>query len=516
MQQETGDISESQTRPKTRVPKTRAPKTHVSKNNVAVAVCLVVLCIGVLAKLYLDLPGAGYSDSIALISFVVLGRGYFRLRERFLLTLAAALTLAAFATRPDVIPMIGEALDRAAFLAAFMILLSLLRDGAVTSPSVLSVGRYLTRQPPGRRYIALQTGGHLLGVILNFGCLSLLGPLIQRGTRAGYEEATQQPDGQPALSAESLDMNAKIAAVREQRQISALSRGFSLIIAWSPTAITQAFIPLVLTGVHSGRLAAMGAAATLVLFLAGWLEDRASGARIRARLSTLGQLPVPSPLPFPKMDFLRFALVCFTLAVLALAVILLTGSATVPALMLSAPVVTAVWIWIQNRHLPDSFHATVAHGRQIFARSVPDSSPEALTLSVAGYSGIMAAGLTDAEAVASLLGLDGIPPLAIYLAVTAIVPLASNLAIPPILVVTFLGSLFSALPQLGLDPTILGFALVMGWGLNLTASPFGATSLILARVTGIPGRTLSWRWNGVYSLIFYAVAAIFLTIFSSL
>ena len=84
------------------------------------------------------------------------------------------------------------------------------------------------------------------------------------------------------------------------------------------------------------------------------------------------------------------------------------------------------------------------------------------------------------------------------------------------LVVTFLGSLFSALPELDLDPTILGFALVMGWGLNLVASPFSATSLVLSRVTGIPGTTISWRWNGLYSLISYAIVALFLTVFSNL
>ena len=46
---------------------------------------------------------------------------------------------------------------------------------------MLSLGDYLTRQPPGRRYLAIHTGGHAMGVLLNFGTLSLLGPLIVRG-----------------------------------------------------------------------------------------------------------------------------------------------------------------------------------------------------------------------------------------------------------------------------------------------------------------------------------------------
>lgn len=477
------------------------------ENREIVAISLLLVCGGVLSKLYLDLPHAGSVASMALIAFAVFGWQYFRFREFFLLALAVSLTLAAFMTRADVVPMVGKALDRAAFLAAFMILLALLKDGAVTSPSVLSVGRYLTRQPPGRRYLALQTGGHLLGVILNFGCLSLLGPLIQRGVRA---------EGQGSEN----EAAAEIAAIRERRQMSALTRGFSWIIAWSPTAITQAFVPLVLSGVQAGRMAAMGGAITLVFFLAGWLEDRIRGARIRKKLAALGQLPAPNPLPFPRAEFMKFGAVCLALGLISAGIILSTGSATVPALMLTAPLVTAVWIWLQNMGAHGwalrGWQATRDRGQEIVTESIPKSSPEALTLSVAGYAGIMAAGLTDAPALAALVGLEAVPPLAIYLTVAALVPLASNLAIPSMLVVTFLGSLFSALPQLDLDPTILGFSLVMGWGLNLVASPFSATSLVLSRVTGIPGTRISWRWNGLYSLISYGIVAIFLTVFSKL
>ncbi len=494
-----------------REPEASPIKNDPPQNSEAVAVSLLLLCGGVLAKLYLDLHLGGSLASMALIAFAVLGRPYFRIREFFLLSLAVALTLVALWTRADAFPMIARALDRAAFLAAFMILLALLREGAETSPSVLAVGRYLTRQRPGRRYIAIQSGGHLLGVILNFGCLSLLGPLIQRGARAANRESEARTSGPVDLALEE-----KLAAIREQRQITALSRGFSWIVAWSPTTISQAFVPLVLTGVEPLRMAVLGAVITLFFFLAGWLEDLFRGGRIRARLSALGQLPVASPLPLPKAAFLRFALVCLVLAVLSGAVVVTSGSAIVPALMLTAPLVTAVWIWLQNKGREDGWQATMERGKEIVTRSIPQSSPEALTLSVAGFSGIMAAGLTDAEALAALIGLEGVPPLAIYLTVLALVPLASNLAIPSMLTVTFLGSLFSSLPELGLDPTLLGFSLVIGWGLNLIGSPFSATSLVLSRVTGISGVKLSWRWNGLYSLVSYAVAALYLAVLTSI
>ncbi|MCZ6455518.1 MAG: hypothetical protein O6909_14870, partial [Alphaproteobacteria bacterium] len=72
--------------------------------------------------------------------------------------MAIGLTVAATQLPVD-LPLLAErALNQASFLAAFMILLALLRDGAVTSDAVLGVGRYLTRQPPGRRYAAITVG----------------------------------------------------------------------------------------------------------------------------------------------------------------------------------------------------------------------------------------------------------------------------------------------------------------------------------------------------------------------
>jgi hypothetical protein len=98
----------------------------------------------------------------------------------------------------------------------------------------------------------------------------------------------------------------------------------------------------------------------------------------------------------------------------------------------------------------------------------------------------------------------GCAPVAAYIGVMTLVPLLSNLAIPPMLTVTFLGSLYSALPDSHLEPTLLAASMALGWALNLTASPFGATALILSRITNIPGTTLSWRWNTGFTLAAWA------------
>jgi hypothetical protein len=215
----------------------------------AVAACLSGIALFELAELHLHAAWAGLAAAMLLIAFVVVGQSRLGLRERYLLALAAAATIAALVLSDAPWELMRRGLGQATFLAAFMLLLALLRDGAITSPSVLALGQYLTRRPPGQRYIAIHLGGHALGVVLNFGALSLLGPLIQRGAETDARD------------------NPELAQWRLQRQMSALARGFSWIIAWSPTAVTQALVVSVVAG---SRPLLVGASA--------WSRQRASSS----------------------------------------------------------------------------------------------------------------------------------------------------------------------------------------------------------------------------------------------
>ena len=426
---------------------------------------------------------------------LVAGQRLIGWRERGLLAAALGLTVVAVLSPPAPAALIEQSLQRAAFLAAFMILLALLRVGASRSASVLSLGDYLTRQPPGRRYLAIHTGGHAMGVLLNFGTLSLLGPLIVRGV-----EATRADE--PAA-----------AAVREQRQLSALIRGFSWVIAWSPTAVTQALIPIAIVGADPAALAGMGALAAAAMLPLGWLNDRIVGWRARRRLAREGMLPAGLRRNFPRAAAMRFSLVCLALVGGCATVVLASGAIVIVALMLMAPIVTLAWLWVQARTArragkgPAEGGSYRARVREVVTGSIPRSMPEALTLSTGGYCGLMLAGLLDPASVGAWLQLDRLPAEAIYLLAVAIVPLLSNLAVPPIMTATFFGSFLIGMPGLNLDPTMLGFAFVMGWCLNLTGSPFGATALVLGRATGVRGTLMTWRWNGPFTLVSFALVA---------
>ncbi len=428
-------------------------------------------------------------SAIAFIAFLVTAQGYFGLRERLLQLLAFIAALAAvFLLGAGAVEPIVDDLSRAAYLGAFMMLITALRQGAFGSESVLTIGRYLTSQPPGRRYFALHVGGHLMGVLLNFGAITLLGPLVRRGVDAKRE------DGPPELS-----------EIRLRRQISALSRGFSWFHLWAPTAVSQAVVLSVVPGAKAAVFAGCGVIIALLLLVAGSIEDRATGYRARMRLVGAGlDIHRESAPAFPWTSLVRFLTVGATLIGTAWIVSRVTGLPLVSGIMIAAVPVNILWVLVQM-----SFRMTsVARRMQaLFGTVIPSGSPEAATLGLAGFIGILAATLVDrswlADGIANWLPGPGV----IYLAVSAIIPLCSCIGLPPMMTVTFLAGLLTSLPHLQLDPSILGLSLLVGWALNLTGSPFGASSLLLWRVAGIPGTLHAWRWNGLFTIVSWCVAA---------
>ena len=421
--------------------------------------------------------------------FLALELPALRLRERYLLAMAACAFVIALAFAPDPQTLLWRAAERAAYLGAFIALLSLLRAAAMTSQSVLEVGRFLTRQPPGRRYIAIAAGGHAMGVVLNFGALSLLAPLVQRGARA-----SAGADG------------AALTQLREQRQLSALARGFSWFILWAPTSIGQVVAVAVVSGARAGAVAAAGAAVAFSVVAAGWVEDRFTGQAARRRLGLSGPSASRDAGPAPMREIRRLALIYVVLAATAASAALLTGRSLVDGIMLSAAPATIAWIVAQHMagRGGDGLRTALTG---LYRNALPQGSPEAVTLALAGFVGTVLAGTVPVEALTTHLPADSVPPLALYLGVLTLIPAVSSLGLPPMLTVTFIGALLSKAFGAAIDPNLLALSLVMGWALNLTASPFGATNLILARTTGWPVSTLAFSWNGRFNAIAWTICA---------
>lgn len=454
-----------------------------------------LLCLAVIWATLSGLATAHTAAAVLFVLFCLLGIDRFGLRERVLMVVALLVTAyAVWHLRGGAYGLIVEDLSRGAYLASFMMLMSSLRDGAFRSRSVLKIGHYLTNQPPSRRYFALHVGGHFMGTLLNFSAVSLLGPLILRGARAA-----QGPDSPQELF-----------DIRLRRQISALSRGFSWFNLWAPTAIAQAVILTTVPGSKASIIAPVGLSIAFILLWVGWAEDRFTGERARMRLAKQGfRLSGLEAPPFPGGALIRFLGVAAGLLTLAAMIYSVSSIQFVSAIMIAAVPLTALWLTVQWLTEEESSSDQLKTQLWRLIRvSVPSGSPEAATLGLAGYIGILLASLVSHKQVADLLIPSGMGPVTIYITVAAIIPLLSCIGLPPMMIVTFLGGILVAIPELDLNPSLLGLSLLVGWALNLTGSPLGATSLLLSRVVGIPGMLHAWRWNGLFTIMSWVVAAL--------
>lgn len=398
--------------------------------------------------------------------------------------LIASIGLAAtlVAVTEDAGRVMVQGLSQAAFLGTLVLVLGLVRDAAVTSPTVTQAGRIIVHQPPGRRYLALAFGSHLLTILLNLGALSLLSAVV----RVGIGEA---------------DRNRREALSRERRSLSAALRGFGASTVWAPTTIAQALIVTSVPGVLWTDTAAFGFAASMLITAVGWLLDSLEGgdgglALERAPL-TVGE----------KRAVLLLMVPVGLLLLLVTALKLLFDLRLIEAVVAVGPMFWLGWILLQQRKSDESrVRQTSVRLRDVVRDQFPAASPEIVVIASAAFIGAAIAALLPALGLEGLLNL-GAWPTAAAIAVPAIfVITAHQIAINPIISVTIVGAI---LQQAQPDPSLaaaIAVGLGAAWATTVVVSPFGISVLLLARLAERPSRIVSWGWNGVYAPLALATA----------
>jgi len=456
----------------------------------------VLLClVGVeLLFLYSGLAIAGIvADGLVLVLPVLTWRAL-GLREAYLLALCFLLLGLAYLLDRPMIDLALEGLSRSAYLASFILLMALLREGALTSPAVLEVGTFLTRQPSNRRFLTLFGGSHFFAVLINLGALSLLAPIVQRGVRAGMREN------------EPLD---KIAIVRERRQLSAALRGFSWFLVWAPTAVTQAVMPTLMSGIDAVRLMLTGLCLALVMLAVSWAEDAIRWRGFRKRLKAEGRMPLASATRFPARDGLYLGFVCLALSGLTIVFTGLAQVSIVTGVMLAAPIVVIGWVVIQQPGGPAGrWRPAAERVETITFSAIPGYFREAVFIACAGFIGTLAGKLIAADDVAAAIGLSGLPGWQVLWALTISVWAFGQVGLSPITMAVFLGSLVAELPGMPVDMTLAALAIAAGTAVCSTGAPFSSGPLMLARATGYSAFTLTWRWNGTYTICAIAVLGV--------
>lgn len=437
---------------------------------------------------------AEIASRVLLLGVPLIGWRRLRLREAYLLCLCAALLTLAFLYDPAPRELVLRGLDRSGFLAAFILLMGLLREGGITSPAVLQCGTYVTQQPPQWRFLAVFLGSHFFSVLINLGSLSLLAPIIQRGVRGDSKQR------------EDLD---EIALLRERRQLNALLRGFAWFLLWAPTAVTQAILPTLIPGVDPARVLIIGGLLTVVMLAVSWAEDTLRWWPLRRRLRASGKLPQREELPLPRGALLRLGAVSGLLFGLTLLFTHLGGVLLVAGVMLAAPVVLLVWVFAQQGGAGAGARL-VATGRRLAAVTavgLPSFLREAVSLGAAGFIGTVAAALVPAEQVAAALSVEQMPGWIFLSGLSLFVWLGGLVALSPITTAVFLGSLVTELGAVPADPASIVLAIAAGTAICTLGAPFASGTLMLARASGYSGVELTWKWNLAYTLASMAVLA---------
>ena len=434
--------------------------------------------------------GTGANEAFAVLrwgSWSALGALYLfalprmGLREAYLSLLCVAVTLAALFASPQPARAFAAGLDQAAFLAAFILLLTQLFETALTSPAVRACGAWLARLPGGLRHAGLFWGTNGMAVLFNLGIVTLLSPLVRAGLPAA-------------------DDGAGLRDEMERRQLSAVLRGFAWGVIWSPTAIAPLALFELIDGIDRLRWTLLGLVLALLIFALSWAQDalRARDHPEWDRHAAPGRAPLRA--------WARFALCALALLALALAGQALTGQGLVFGLMLACPVMMIGWLALQNDGRP---RPALAGARTIVFTRLPTIAAVAVTLAASGYLGRVGAALLPMDQVEALVDAIGWPQW-VWLTVTpCAIMVLSFLAVSPIMFAVFFGSLFGALPQPPVEPTLLALSISCGWALAMTASPFATVALLMARQNELAPARLTVRWNGPFTLASIVLMAAF-------
>lgn len=441
-----------------------------------IAILLVAVAALELAARFADSRPLQDAAWLAMGAVIVFAARRLSLREIYLVSACLALTVLAVLTQPDWPAILRGALDQAAFLMVFILLLGLLQATAATSPSVAIMGEYLTRQPPGRRYYALNGGTAFLAILFNVGVVSFLVPLIQQGIRRAAPDDPLNP-------------------IREQRQISALLRGFAWSVTWSPTAFAPLIVADLLPGIERGKWIAYGLVLFTILMIVGALEDRWKFRAYRPR-------GIRKVMAFPKTAALRFTATTLWFLGLVLFFIWIFDETVIFGVLAACPLMVIGWLVAQNGFpAPGAIAATLPRLREIVAVELPGSVNVAITLAASGYIGRAAAGLVPAAEVAEVLGLGAMPDWVLLALIPPFLCLVSLAALSPTMMAVFMGSFFAELPVLPADVTLIAFSISCGWALSMTFSPFATVVLIVARASGIAPRRLTWGWSLGFTIL---------------
>lgn len=399
--------------------------------------------------------------------------------RRLYVIVGVALAVLVLTTREDAIRILAVGLERSLFTATFFIALLSISSVAGGSATLLESGLFIAKQPAGRRYLALTIGGHLFGLIMHYGSISLLGALV-----------TQSNKGEPPARANDT-----------RRMLLAIQRGFISTLPWTPLSFPIVITITLVPGANWAEAVFFCVCSSLILCGAGWALDSLSKGDKDNPTAAIAHRKINWP------DWATYLLPLFQLLGAVFIVVSAMSYAAglrIPAsVMISAPVISVIWYLIQSRSTRASENLPPL-GRRLTMfsmREVPQSGGELTLLIMAPFIGAIGAEMLKTVMVGYNMHIDRLSPSALLLLVFWLMPIMGQLGMHPLLSVSILAALIPDPARMGVDPAALVTAITSGWALSGATSPFTASVLLVAKLGNAKPFQVGLGWNGLFTLI---------------
>lgn len=432
---------------------------------------LMAVVLGITQAL-VEVPYFGSIAAVLIISFLALEFRKTPLPQACVgIGLIVAGGLSVYASGADLFLVIDGFARSKTFLMLFFAV-TWLRIPASDSPSIRAARRMIINQPPGKRFLYLASGVHVLGAVLNLAGLSLLSTMVER----------QQDE------------------LLRRRMLTALMIGFISASSWSPFYVSMVVVLLAIPSLEWLDVVGWGLVLGLLAIAIGWLYDRL------AWRSAGGASDPVTPVPMPLKDRLQVAAILLSLIVLVIGFVELVNVTIPVALALIAPPYAIIWFASNPIHGADVWARVREILGQVFV-AIPSLRNEAYVFVGATVFAVGVATLIPAADLT--LWLDTyIPYVDLRIAFLMFGILAMGaLGMHAVIGVILVGEVLP--PEvMGVPDWILGISLLGIWGLSTLVNPYSGTTLYLARASGISAFTIAWRWHPTIALILVSLTTL--------
>ena len=383
------------------------------------------------------------------------------------------------------VPTLELAASRALYLPALLGVMTLLRVAARRSRQVSIAARFVVDQPPSRRYVFLSTGAQVFGVLLSIGGYQLLLSiaLAEREQSAQSEQAAQ---------------------ISGRRITSAIMRGFSATLMWSPVGLAMNLLLPVMPHLDWVGFLPYGIALFCLFTGLGWFFDRMGPkpGNFRAARNHEGARAA------------MLALVALLLTITGLAA-LAEEFFHIPmraGLLTIIPLMAFVWVLLTEDGPPAARAASLA--REGF-NGLPETANEVCLLVSTGFLGLIVAQMIPPEALRGLVESLAIGPGLVAAAITLIIPVVSLLGISPMISGPIcVGTVLAA--GLPMAEAMLMVATLAGWAVASLLSPVTSSVVLAAAAAKQDMRVVGWKWNGAFCSCFLAFVVLGLLLWGRL